>query len=97
MRMRRWNRQPAPRPPRETLEETGVAVGELCSIGWVQYRSRRKQVHGFLGEASAGCQPRCASWEVDRAEFVSLQDAYRILHRDQIPFLDRLVEHLRQQ
>lgn len=80
---------------RETWEETGVQAEQLISIGAIEYRSRRKRVHGFLGRASEPCEPACASWEVDRAEFVSLETAYRLLHPDQVPFLDRFVEHLR--
>lgn len=80
---------------RETLEETGVQAGVLLPIGSIQYRSNRKRVHCFIGAADASCDPHCASWEVDRAEFVSLDSAYRVLHCDQIPFLDRLVDHLR--
>jgi predicted NUDIX family NTP pyrophosphohydrolase len=80
---------------RETWEETGVQAGPLTPIGAIVYRSRRKRVHAFLGRAGDDCRPQCASWEVDRAEFVSLEAAYRRLHPDQVPFLDRLVEHLR--
>lgn len=80
---------------RETLEETGVTADDLLSIGSIKYRSKRKQVHCFIGAAEESCVPRCASWEVDRAEFVTLDSAYRILHPDQIPFLDRLVDQLR--
>ena len=79
---------------RETREETGVEAGPLISIGAIEYRSRRKRVHAFIGRASDECQPECASWEVDRSEFVSLESAYRLLHPDQVPFLDRLVKHL---
>ena len=35
-------------------------------------------------------QPRCASWEVDRAEFVPIEQARELLHPDQRPLLDRL-------
>ena len=80
---------------RETCEETGVQVGVLISIGAIEYRSRRKRVHAFLGQAGDDSNPQCASWEVDRAEFVNLETAYRLLHPDQVPFLDRLVDHLR--
>jgi len=80
---------------RETLEEAGVAAGTLVSLGTVVYRKSRKRVHGFAGEAPADAAPRCASWEVDRAEFVPLDEARRLIHPDQAPFLDRLVELLR--
>jgi predicted NUDIX family NTP pyrophosphohydrolase len=59
------------------------------------YRKSRKRVHGFAGEAPADAAPRCASWEVDRAEFVPLDEARRLIHPDQAPFLDRLAELLK--
>ncbi len=80
---------------RETLEEAGVAAATLVSLGTVVYRKSRKRVHGFAGEAPADAAPRCASWEVDRAEFIPLDEARRLIHPDQAPFLDRLVELLR--
>lgn len=76
---------------RETLEETGVpATGELRSLDYIQYHKARKQVHCFTGPAPAEAQPNCACWEVDRAEFVPIEEARRLIHRDQLPFLDRL-------
>ncbi|MCP4189771.1 MAG: NUDIX domain-containing protein [Planctomycetaceae bacterium] len=80
---------------RETFEETGVLPNHLVPLGTIQYRSKRKQVHCFLGLVDESCFPTCACWEVDQVEFVSLKRAYRLLHVDQIPFLDRLVEKLR--
>lgn len=79
---------------RETCEETGMTAGELFSLGFSDYRSRRKRVHCFAGPASDALEPRCASWEVDRAEFVVLDQARELLHPDQKIFVDRLVEKL---
>lgn len=79
---------------RETLEETGVGAGVLVPLGHVDYTKSRKRIHGFAGEAPAGAAPRPASWEIDRAEFVPLDQARRLLHPDQVPFLDRLLERL---
>lgn len=76
---------------RETLEETGVAAGELKPLGEVEYRKSRKRIHCFAGPAAEGAQPRCASWEVDRAEFLPLDEARRVIHPDQAVFLDRLL------
>ena len=76
---------------RETLEETGVApADELRSLDSIQYHRVRKRVHCFAGPAPADAQPTTASWEVDRAEFVPLERARRLIHPDQLPFLDRL-------
>lgn len=80
---------------RETEEETGVEPGELFGLGSIRYQKSRKEVHCFAGPAPAGQQPRCASWEVDRAEFVPLERARELLHPDQAPILDRLQAELR--
>lgn len=80
---------------RETMEETGVVVeGALVALGHVDYTRSRKRVYGFAGPAPEGANPRCASWEVDKAEFIELTRARRIIHPDQAVLLDRLVEHL---
>jgi|SRR5579884_2117694 len=79
---------------RETLEETGVeAVGPLVSLGSIVYQKSRKRVHCFAGPAPATA-PRCASWEVDQACFLPLEEARDKIHPDQAVFLDRLVEYL---
>ena len=76
---------------RETLEETGVEAGVLTSLRFIDYQKSKKRVHAFAGPASEAAAPRCASWEVDRAEFVPLARAYELLHPDQRAFLDRLI------
>jgi predicted NUDIX family NTP pyrophosphohydrolase len=76
---------------RETMEETGVEVtGELASLGYVDYKKSRKRIHAFAAAAAPDATPRCASWEVDRAEFVDLRRARQLIHPDQVAFLDRL-------
>ncbi|HEV3137233.1 MAG TPA: NUDIX domain-containing protein [Pirellulales bacterium] len=79
---------------RETLEETGVIAGPLEPLGSIEYTKSRKQVHAFAGPCDGGV-PRCASWEVDCAEFVPIERARELLHPDQGPFLDRLEELLK--
>jgi predicted NUDIX family NTP pyrophosphohydrolase len=79
---------------RETLEEAGVAAGDLVALGSIQYQKSRKRIHCFAGPAPPDASPRCASWEVDRAEFVTIAEARKCLHPDQTPFLDRLEELL---
>ncbi len=79
---------------RETLEETGVVAGELVYLGYVDYSRSRKRVHCFAGEAPEAADPHCASWEVDRAEFVEIEAAATLLHGDQKAFLTRLLEYL---
>ncbi len=75
---------------RETEEETGVAAGPLRDLGHVDYKKSRKRIFAFAGPAPADAAPHCASWEVDRAEFVPVDRARELLHPDQAPFLDRL-------
>jgi len=79
---------------RETIEETGVTAGDLVSLSSIDYTKSRKRVHCFAGEAPADAAPRCASWEIDHAEFLPLDEARRRIHPDQAPFLDRLLQHL---
>jgi predicted NUDIX family NTP pyrophosphohydrolase len=79
---------------RETLEETGVTAGVLVPLGSITYVKSRKEVHCFAGEAPIDAEPLCASWEVDGAEFLPLEEARKRIHPDQAPFLDRLLEHL---
>lgn len=80
---------------RETAEETGLEPGELCSLDSIVYRKSRKRIHCFAGPVPLEVQPRCASWEVDRAEFVPIEKARALIHPDQAPFLDRLEERLK--
>ena len=75
---------------RETREETGIEAGELVALGSIDYRKSRKRVHCFAGRALEQGEPRCASWEIDRAEFVPLDRAKQLIHPDQLPFLQRL-------
>ena len=79
---------------RETFEETGVAVGDVTPIGSIDYVKSRKTVVAFAGRAGDADTPHCASWEVDRAEFVPIDKARTLIHPDQLPFLDRLVDLL---
>jgi predicted NUDIX family NTP pyrophosphohydrolase len=79
---------------RETLEETGVEAGPLVALGHIVYKKRRKEVHAFAGPAPDNTQPRLASWEIDQARFVPLEQAHKIIHPDQAVFLERLLEHL---
>ena len=75
---------------RETLEETGVEAGELVPLGSIDYTRSRKTVVAFAGPLPEGAAPRCASWEVDRAELVPLEKARELLQSDQVVFVDRL-------
>lgn len=79
---------------RETREETGVRADQLTYLGRVRYTKSRKEVVCFAGRAPSRAEPRCASWEVDRAEFVSLERAREVIHQDQAPLIDALVELL---
>jgi len=80
---------------RETMEETGLEAGDLVALGHVDYTRSRKRVHAFAGPAPVDAAPRCASWEVDKAEFIEVTRARRIIHPDQAILLDRLLAFLR--
>jgi len=80
---------------RETLEETGVTAGPLTALGFIDYQKSRKRVFCFAGPAPPDAAPRTASWEVDQARFVRLEEGRDLLHPDQRVFLDRLADHLR--
>lgn len=81
---------------RETLEETGVEVtGALTPLDWIDYVKSRKRVFCFAGPAPAGAEPTSASWEIDGARFMTLDEARTRIHPDQLPFLDRLEALLR--
>ena len=79
---------------RETLEEVGIVPDELVSLGFIEYKKSRKNVYCFAGPAPADAEARPTSWEIDQARFVSVDEARRLLHPDQVPFLDRLLAHL---
>lgn len=76
---------------RETLEETGITAGRLAPLGVVRYSRSGKQIHGFAGLAPRDQAPRCASWEIDQAEFVPLELVAARLHREQWPLVERLL------
>ena len=74
---------------RETSEETGVTPGDLVALGYVDYQKSGKRIHCFAGPAPDR-EPTCASWEIDQARFVSLEEARELLHPDQRAFIERL-------
>jgi predicted NUDIX family NTP pyrophosphohydrolase len=80
---------------RETWEEAGVKAGELVPLGSITYTKSRKEIHAFAGLVPADTEARCASWEVDQARFVPLAEARKLLHPEQVVFLDRLEAALR--
>ena len=82
---------------RETLEETGVHAGPLTPLGKIQYTKSRKWIHAYAGPAPENAEPRCASWEIDQAKFLSLDEARRLMHPEQTPFIDRLMNLLNRQ
>jgi predicted NUDIX family NTP pyrophosphohydrolase len=80
---------------RETREETGLDITDvLVDLGYVDYTRSKKRVHGYAAPAPADAVPRCASWEVDKVEFIEITRARRIIHPDQAALLDRLQKHL---
>jgi predicted NUDIX family NTP pyrophosphohydrolase len=80
---------------RETLEESGMQAGALVSLGHIEYAKSGKRVHCYAGPAPENAAPSCASWEVDQARFLPIEEARSVLHPDQRVFLDRLLEYLK--
>ena len=80
---------------RETREETGLDITDvLVDLGYVDYTRSKKRVHAYAAPAPDGAAPRCASWEVDKVEFIEITRARRVIHPDQAALLDRLQKHL---
>ncbi|MBS1990981.1 MAG: NUDIX domain-containing protein [Cyanobacteria bacterium SZAS LIN-2] len=79
---------------RETEEETGIVPGKLQDLGYIDYKKSKKRVHCFFGKAPAKAAPQCASWEVDRAEFVPIDQASEIIHPDQAELIERLLSRI---
>ncbi|HEY9760219.1 MAG TPA: NUDIX domain-containing protein [Oculatellaceae cyanobacterium] len=82
---------------RETVEEAGVLAGELTAHGYIDYTKSKKRVHCFYGVAPVDAEPRCASWEVDQAKFLPIDEALLLIHHEQADFLRRLVALLESQ
>ena len=80
---------------RETMEETGVVAGYLTYLGFADYTKSRKRIHCYAGPAPEVAEAFCASWEVDKAEFVALKKARKVIHADQVVFMDRLEDALK--
>jgi predicted NUDIX family NTP pyrophosphohydrolase len=88
---------------RETREEAGLDLTAECRheaprpvfpLGHIDYTKSRKRVHAFALQSPDDAQPHPAQWEVDRAEFLPIDEAEKVIHPDQRAFLDRLLEHL---
>jgi predicted NUDIX family NTP pyrophosphohydrolase len=81
---------------REVQEETGVVVaGPVRPLGFIDYVKSKKRVTAFAAELPLDQLPRCASWEIDRAELMPIEAARKVLHKDQAAFLDRLLTVLK--
>lgn len=82
---------------RETREEAGVAIDadSLRPLGHIDYTKSRKRVHGFAIEGLSDAAPQPGCWEIDRAEFMPIDEARKRIHPEQAPFLDRLQEMLK--
>lgn len=81
---------------REVLEETGVDVtGELVPLGFIDYTKSRKRIHAWSAPLPPNATPKCASWEIDKALWFSIDEGKKAIHRDQAVFLDRLAVQLK--
>ncbi len=71
---------------RETKEEAGVAVdvGSLTPLGHIEYTRSRKRVHAFAVEGLIDAAPQPACWEIDRAAFLPIDEARKLIHPEQV-------------
>jgi 8-oxo-dGTP diphosphatase len=79
---------------RETREEAGIACRIVAPLGEVAYAKSPKRVVAFLAEPLEAPPAQVlepGDWEVDRVEFHPSDEARRLLHPDQRPFIDRAV------
>lgn len=79
---------------RECQEETGVIPNELSDLGFIKYKSGKKQVYCFVGPAPQ-MEPSIASWEIDQACYIDIDKARSLLHADQCEFIDRFKASLK--
>jgi predicted NUDIX family NTP pyrophosphohydrolase len=80
---------------RETREETGIDLPPpYVDLGSIDYTKSKKRIFAFAVQAPEGLVPKCASWEIDRAEMLPIEKALSIIHPDQRAFLERLARHL---
>ena len=75
---------------RETWEETGITAGALTDLGFVTYQKSGKKIYCFAGPGP-DVEPICASWEIDAARYLPLEEARKLLHPDQQAFIARLL------
>ena len=77
---------------RECTEEVGVFANEtdLIPLGTIQYVKSKKMIWGFGCPMPAGAKPGVTSWEINKAEIVTIEEARKLLITPQQAFLDRL-------
>lgn len=74
---------------RETREEVGIESPlDLKFLGDVVYKSG-KRVYAYYGELDESINP-IINWEVDKAEFFSLEEAEELLMPAQKPLIQKL-------
>jgi len=79
---------------RETREETGIECRIVCPLGEAHYRKSRKRIIAYLALPLAAVPSHRLeppSWEVDRVEFLTVEEARQRIHPDQAVFIDRAV------
>jgi 8-oxo-dGTP diphosphatase len=88
--------EPGERPEdcalRETREETGLECRIVAPLGETTYKKSRKRILAFLAEptsAVTGPVLEPASWEVDRVDFLTEDEARARIHPDQLVFIER--------
>lgn len=82
---------------REVAEEIGIDAskketksGGDFDLGSITYKSGRKRVRCFA--LMVHQEPAVSSWEIDKVEWFTVEEAKKAIHPDQAQFVDRLVE-----
>jgi len=78
---------------RETQEECGVnSTSPYYELGESVYPNKKKKVTAFASFLADNQNPTCASWEIDKAEFFTVEEALKIIHAGQAVFIERFAE-----
>ena len=68
---------------REALEETGMTLGDLEFLGYVDYGKANKRLYCYMGPAPEGQQVVANLPEIDKAAFFEIGQAKRMVEKQQ--------------
>lgn len=77
----------------EAWEEVGMLLAYGSpKLGTIRYKSGRKEVTCYACETADS--PKALSWEIDKAEWFTPEEAKGVIHPDQAEFVDSLLRLL---